>query len=108
MRLRSLWERVNLPAKRHGIASTADTPLDPNQGIFVSCQAMIAFIQPPEESSRSPGVRHVHRLLAETLLSDVDRSDSAPPIAAWKAWLLAGWLAIAALWGVAHAIRTLL
>ncbi len=69
---------------------------------------MIAFIQPPEKSRRPPRLQRVHRLLAATLLpSRYVHSDSAPPIAGWKAWLLAGWLTIVALWGIGHAIRTL-
>ena len=69
---------------------------------------MIAFIKPPEKSSRSPRLRHVHQLLAEQLLSPSDDSDFAPPIAGWKAWLFAGWLAIASLWGIGHTVSILL
>jgi hypothetical protein len=69
---------------------------------------MIAFIKPPEKLSPSPHLRHVHHFLAETLFSCSDDSDSAPPIAGWKAWLFAGWLAIAALWGVGHTVSILL
>lgn len=69
---------------------------------------MIAFIKPPKETRRSPRLRHVHRLLADTLLSPCDDSDSLPPIARWKAWLFVGWLAIAALWGIGHTVSALL
>jgi hypothetical protein len=69
---------------------------------------MIAFIKPPEKSSRSPRLHHVHHLLAETLLSASDAANSAPPIARWKAWLFVGWLAMAALWGIGHTIGMLL
>lgn len=69
---------------------------------------MIAFIKPPEKTSRSPRLRHVHHLLADALLSQPDDSDSAPPIARWKAWLFVGWLALAALWGIGHTVSILL
>ena len=69
---------------------------------------MIAFIKPPEKMRRSPRLRHVHKLLADTLLSRSDDSDSAPPIAGWKAWLFVAWLAIAAVWGIGHAVSSLL
>lgn len=69
---------------------------------------MIAFIKPPEEATRSPRLRHVHRLLADTLLSRSGGSDSATPIVGWKAWLFVGWLAVAAMWGIGHTVSILL
>jgi hypothetical protein len=70
---------------------------------------MIAFIRPPEKSSESLDLQDVHRLVAVTLLPPrSDRANSAPPMAAWKSWLLAAWLVIAALWGITHAVGVLL
>jgi hypothetical protein len=70
---------------------------------------MIAFIKPPEESAASPARQHAHRLLAATLLCPPSGySDSAPPLVAWKAWLFVGWLAVAAVWGLVHAVNILL
>jgi len=61
---------------------------------------MIAFIQPPVKTTRPPALRQVHRLLATTLLpTRFDPLSDAPPVAGWKAWLFAGWLAAVALWG---------
>ncbi|MEN6407626.1 MAG: hypothetical protein ABFC77_14285 [Thermoguttaceae bacterium] len=66
---------------------------------------MIAFIRPPERSSRSRGLRRVHRVLAEALLPpEPDPIEPAPPLVGWKAWLLAGWLSAAALLGVVHTV----
>jgi hypothetical protein len=70
---------------------------------------MIAFIKPPEESTKSPARRRTRRLLADTLLPRRSgRPDSTPPIAAWKAWLFVGWLALAAVWGMVHTVSILL
>lgn len=66
---------------------------------------MIAFVRPPKQSSRPSGLRHVRGLLPTNLLPQgLHDSDSAPPIARWKAWLFVGWLAAIAIWGV---VRTL-
>jgi hypothetical protein len=68
---------------------------------------MIAFIRPPEPSSRSPALERVHRLVAATLLTAPTDPAQAAPIVVWKAWLLAGWLAMVALWSVAHTLHCL-
>jgi hypothetical protein len=65
---------------------------------------MIAFIKPPEPSSRSPALERVHRLLAATLLTPLSDTAQAAPLAGWKAWLLTGWLTMVALWSIVHAL----
>ncbi|MCE5301901.1 MAG: hypothetical protein LLF97_02190 [Planctomycetaceae bacterium] len=66
---------------------------------------MIAFIRPPERSSRSRRLRRVHRVLAETLLPpEPEPFEPGPPLVGWKAWLVVGWLSAAALLGVVHSI----
>jgi hypothetical protein len=69
---------------------------------------MIAFIRPPEETARPSRLRHVHRLLAATLLpTRSEGADSAPPVDAWKAWLFIGWLAVVSLGSIGYAVGTL-
>ena len=69
---------------------------------------MIAFIRPPEQSSRSSGLQRARGLLATTLLPHESRhSDSTPPIARWKAWLFAGWLVAIAAWGIVWTLGVL-
>jgi hypothetical protein len=68
---------------------------------------MIAFIRPPEKSSRTPALERVHRLLAATLLAPPSDLALAAPIVGWKAWLLAGWLMMVAWWSVVRALGCL-
>ncbi len=65
---------------------------------------MIAFIRPPEQSSRSPALERVHHLLATTLLAPLSDTAQAVPLARWKAWLLTAWLTMVALWSIVHAV----
>ena len=68
-----------------------------------------AFTRFGKELARTRRLRDVRNLMAAPLLPRrTHRSDSAPPIAGWKAWLFAGWLAAVALWGVVRVVGILL
>jgi hypothetical protein len=70
---------------------------------------MVAFTRFGKELARTRRLRDVRNLLAATLLPrSAHHSDSAPPIAGWKAWLFAGWLAVVALWGIVRVVGILL
>jgi len=54
---------------------------------------VIAFYRQEESTPSTPHVRRARRLVASTFLQrQGDSADSAPPVAAWKAWLLAAWV----------------
>ena len=58
---------------------------------------MIAKIQQTEDRRRSPRMRRAHRLVASTLLKKTKAAftGDGPPVAAWRAWLFAAWVATA-------------
>ena len=69
---------------------------------------MVAFTRFGKESTRTRRLRDVRNLLVATLLPRRSRrSDCAPPIAGWKAWLFAGWLAVVAIWGIVRVVGIL-
>ncbi len=54
---------------------------------------MVAPIPRTDDPSRSRRHRHAHHWVAGTLLRPrAGRAMSGPPVAAWKAWLFAGWV----------------
>jgi hypothetical protein len=70
---------------------------------------MAAFTRFGRELARTQRLRDVRSLLAATLLPrQLRRSDCAPPVAGWKAWLFAGWLMVVALWGIVRVVGILL
>ena len=55
---------------------------------------MIAPIQSTEKPPRSTRMRRAHRLVVSTLLTGkTSRTDGAPDVVAWRAWLFAAWVA---------------
>lgn len=56
---------------------------------------MIAPISRSEQPALSVAMRHARRLVACTLLSEPSRPpEDAPPVAAWRAWVFAAWVAL--------------
>jgi hypothetical protein len=59
---------------------------------------MIAPIRQNDDPPRLAGMRRAHRIVASRLLRNQDRpTDVGPPVPAWQAWLLSGWVVLAVL-----------
>jgi hypothetical protein len=57
---------------------------------------MVAPLQKPQHRKPTAAMREAYRLVARTLLPQTPRqAESLPRVAAWKAWLFAGWAAAA-------------
>jgi hypothetical protein len=69
---------------------------------------MVAFTEPPWESSRTAEFHHAHQVLADMMSLEAEPSEFFPPIAGWKAWLLVGWMLAVTLWGISLVVGILL